>query len=202
MANDDLIFRVQRLYAAIGAVEEADISKFMPKVINDGHRIGFNQDWSGGFSEAELANFAHSLIHNIASLEGHIKKWATQNGQDKAKVDDAFNSSLALKIIKDLWNIEKHPYPPRDGGHSGKSPRADKIEGQLQLTTRAEKGSFVGLTFTPQGVPKILGDGTAKVIISGDILDKDNNNIGGLHSTALEAVKVWESVLSDFGVKL
>ena len=56
MADDDLVFRVQRLYTAIGAVEETDISKFIPKVINDGHRVGFYQDWSGGRSDAELAN--------------------------------------------------------------------------------------------------------------------------------------------------
>lgn len=55
---------------------------------------------------------------------------------------------------------------------------------------------------TPQGVPKVSGDGTAKVIASGDILDKDGNNIGDLHETALEAVEAWENVLGDFGVKL
>ena len=55
MANDDLISRVQRLYAAIGATEETDISKFMPKVISDGNRGYFYQDWSGGRSDVELA---------------------------------------------------------------------------------------------------------------------------------------------------
>ena len=74
MANDDLIFRVQRLYAAIGAVEETNISKFVPQVINDEHRIGFYQDWSGGLSNAELTNIALSLIHNIANLKDNLKK--------------------------------------------------------------------------------------------------------------------------------
>jgi hypothetical protein len=47
-----------------------------------------------------------------------------------------------------------------------------------------------------------LGEGTAKVTISGDILDSDCNNPGDLHETALEAIEVWGSVLRDFGVKL
>ena len=72
----------------------------------------------------------------------------------------------------------------------------------MQLTTKAEKSSSVGLTFAPQEVPKVLGDGTAKVIIPGDILDRDGNNIGNLYKTVLEAAEAWESVLGDFGVKL
>jgi len=201
MANDDLIFRVQLLYAAIGAVEENDISKFVPQVINEEHRTGFYQDWSSGLSDAERANYVSSLISNIASLEYHLYKWADDNGYDKTKVKGAFNISQALKIIHDLWNNDKHAGSSRNS-KSGLWPRIEKIRSSLQLTTKAEKGSSVGLTFTPQGVPKILGDGTAKVIISGDILDRDGNNIGDLHKTALEAVEAWESVLGDFGVKL
>jgi hypothetical protein len=70
------------------------------------------------------------------------------------------------------------------------------------MTTRHKKDSFIALTFTPQGVPTVSGDGTTKVVVSGDILDKDGNNIGDLHKTALEAVEAWENVLGDFGVKL
>lgn len=202
MLNNDLLFRVQCLYAAIGAVEETDISKFLPEVINDGHRIGFYQDWSGGLTDADLTNIANSLIHNIANLRDNLKNWAARNGRDKTQIDAAFKKSEALKVIQDLSNNNKHGYPPRNGGHSGKSPRVEKINRIMQMTTKAKRGSSVGLAFTLQGVPKILGNGTAKVIISGDILDRNNNRIGDLHKTALEAVKVWESVLGDFGVKL
>ena len=202
MRNDDLIPRVKRLYAAIKASEETEISKFLPKVINDGRRKGFSQDWSGGLTEAELTNIAQSLIYSIAHFDDPLKKWADHNSQDKTKVDLMFNSSLALRIIKDLSNYDKHAYPKRDGGHSGKSPRVDKFRRVMQMTTKPEKGSFVALTFTPQGVPKVLGNGTAKVVVSGDILDKDGNNIGDLHKTAFEAIEAWENVLSDYGVKL
>ena len=202
MANDDLISRVQRLYAAIGATEETDISKFMPKVINDGSRVGFYQDWSGGRSDAELANTAHILIYNIANLKDVLKKWAVRKGKDKTEVDNAFKSSQALKIIKDLSNNDRHGYDPKKRGNSGKSPRVDRITSIMRMTTKPQKGSFVSLTLNRQGVPQIAGSGTAEVIITGDILDRAGNKIGDLHETALEAVKIWESVLGDFGVKL
>jgi len=117
-------------------------------------------------------------------------------------VDVAFKSSQELKIIKDLSNNDRHGYDPKKRGNSGKSPRVDKINTIMQMTTKPEKGSFVSLTLNRQGIPQIAGSGTAKVIITGDILDKDGNKIGDLHKTALEAVKVWESVLGSFGVKL
>ena len=43
MSADDLIFRVQRIYEAIGAADGTDIGKFMPKVINGGRRVGLYQ---------------------------------------------------------------------------------------------------------------------------------------------------------------
>ena len=202
MVNDALTRRVRRIYAAVGAAEEVDISNFVPQVINDGGRVGFHQDWSGDLSDEQLSNIAHSLIHNIANLQDHLKKWAKSNDKDKTKVDDAFNKSQPLQVIQDLSNNDKHGYPPRNRGYSGKSPRVGEIRRVLQLATGAEKGSVVGIKITPQGVPTIFGSGTAKVIVSGDILDVDGNNIGDLHRTALEAVQVWESVLDDFGVEL
>ena len=202
MLNDELTLRIQRIYEAVNAVVETDISKFMPKVIKDGNRIGFYQDWSGGRSDAELENIAQMLNYTIANLKDHLKKWAVRKGKDKTKVDVAFKSSQELKIIKDLSNNDRHGYDPKKRGNSGKSPRVDKINTIMQMTTKPKKGSFVSLTLNRQGIPQIAGSGTAKVIITGDIIDKDGNKIGDLHKTVLEAVKVWESVLGSFGVKL
>lgn len=202
MDNDDLFLRIKRLYSAIKATEESDISKFLPKVINDGLRRGFFQDWNGNLSEANIANIAYSMIYNIAHFNAPLKKWAKQNYQDKTKVDDMFNSSIALRIIMDLSNYDKHAYPLRDGGHSGKSPRIGIFRRVMKMTTKPEKGSSVALTFNSQGVPKVLGEGSAKVIVTGDILDKNGKVIGDLHQIALEAVNAWENVISAFGVNL
>lgn len=202
MLNNELIHRIHRIYAAVGAAEEADISKFKSQVISDGRRIGFYQDWKGGLSDEELSNIAYSLIHNIANLLDHLKNWAKHNGQDDTKVDSTFDASEPLKIIQDLSNNDKHGYPPRDGGRSGKSPRIDKVTRLMQMTTAPEKGSFISLTFNRQGVPQIVGSGTAKVIITGDILDIDGNRMDDFHRVALQALDAWERLLCDFGIKL
>ena len=74
MRNDDLILRVKRLYAAIKASGETEMSKFLPKVINDGRRKGFFQDWGGRLTEAEVTNIAQSLIYSIAHFDAPLKK--------------------------------------------------------------------------------------------------------------------------------
>lgn len=202
MIDDDLISRVHCLYTAIKATEETDISKFMPIVTSDSKRVCFYHDWRGGRSDAELDNAIHILIYNIANLRDLLKKWADQNDKATTKVDDAFKNSLALRIIQDLSNNYRHGYDHKRHSHSSKSPRVDNITTVMQMTTKPEKGSIVSLTFNRQGVPRVVGSGTAKVIITGDILDRNNNKIGDLHKTMLEAVEVWESVLDDFDVKL
>jgi len=199
---DDLEFRIECIYEAIGAVEETDISSVEPKLIKDGRRIVFYQDWSGELSDAKLANFANSLIENISSLEYLLKKWADNNGYDKVKVDNVFQNSIALKIIHDLWNNKKHGYPPRGKSHSGLYPRVDKYNRIMRMSTSAGEGSFIGYTLNRQGVQKVIGDGNAKVIITGDILDRDGNKIGDLYETLLKAINDWEKVLAEFGVNI
>lgn len=201
MLNEGLTDRIDRIYAALGAVQEPDVSKFKPKMINDGRRAGFYQDWMGELTEADVTNFAISLISNIASLEYHLKKWADHNGRDKTVVDETFADSPELKIIHDLWNNDKHGYPPRTPSKSRLCPRVDKFNRILQMTTKPEKGSSMRLTFNKQGVPQIAGAGTAKIIITGDILDKEGNKIGDFYNTVLKALEAWENVLDIFGIK-
>jgi hypothetical protein len=202
MANTDLTHRIRRIYAAIDAVEERDLSKLVAKLINSGQVIGFYQNFSGGLRDEDLANIAHSLIHNIANLQDHLRRWAAHNGRDKTKVDDAFKNSPVLQVIKDLSNNDKHGYLPRGGGHSGNAPQIVKIRRQLQMTTKAEKGASVTVTLDPRGVPQVSGLGTAKAIITADIMDRNGNLIGDLYEVALQAIQSWEQVAKDFGVPL
>jgi len=202
MIDDDLNSRIRCLHTAIGATEETDISKFMPMVTSDGKRVCSYYDWRDGRSDEELDNAIHILIYNIANLRDLLRKWADQNGKARTKVDDAFRKSLALRIMQDLSNNHRHGYDPARHSHSGKSPRVDNITTVMQMTTKPGKGSVVSLTVDRQGVPRVAGSGTAKVIITGYILDRDGNKICDLHETMLEAVEVWETVLDDFDVDL
>lgn len=159
--------------------------------------IAIFQDFSGGLSAADLSNLAHTVIHNIANLHDHLRRWAVRNGHDKTTVDSVLDGSDALKLIKDLSNNDKHGYPPRDGGHSTCAPRLLNIRREMRLTTKPEAGSSVAMTLGPGGVPKISGTGTACAIITADVVDEAGNPRGDLFSIAKKAVETWEGLLSQ-----
>ena len=199
--NTELLQRIHRIYAAIGAVEETDPNKLKAAMNATDKFTTVRQDFRGGLTDAEISNLAHTLIHNIANLRDHLRKSAVQNVKDKKKVDEAFAQSMELKIIQDLSDNDKHGYPRRDGGLSGKCPKLVEINRIMQLETQAKKGSTSGLTLGAGGVPKFFGNGTAKAIITGDVVDNKNNCIGDLHKIATKAVEAWEQLLADFGCR-
>ena len=80
--NVDIVQRIRRVYAAIGAVEEADPNKLRATVIQTERVKAVFQDFRGGLTDEALSNLAHSLIQNIANVADHLRKWARQNGRD------------------------------------------------------------------------------------------------------------------------
>src|SRR5262245_23193863 len=115
MSNDDLLERIHRIHAAIDAVVEGDISQFPPEVISNEKGFSIYQDFLGGLNASQISNVAHSLIHNVANLHDHFKRWLRKVGQDPKRVDDLLKVSAALQVVKDLSNNDKHGYPPREG---------------------------------------------------------------------------------------
>ena len=199
---DTILQRIRRIYDSIGDIEEYDPNKFKATVIQNDKIKAVFQDFRGGFSNGDLSNYAHLVIHNLANLQDNVKRWAAHNGHDKAKVDQAVNNSFDLQIIKDLSNNDKHGYPPRDRGHSGKYPKLVDINRVMQLKTQAKKGSTIGMTLDAQGIPKIFGNGTSKAIITGNVVDNDDNLIGDFYEIANRAVEAWEQLLDDFGLNI
>nr|MBC8527797.1 hypothetical protein [Candidatus Cloacimonadota bacterium] len=167
--EDKLLQRVRRIYAAVKAVEEKDSKKLKATVITTDKVRGVFLDFCRGFSDEKLSNYAHLVIHNIANLCNHLRKWAEHNSEDKGMVDKVIGQSLELQIIKDLSNNDKHGYPPRNGGHSGKYPKLDKINRVMRLATKAKAGSTIGMTLGADGIPRFFGDGNAKAVITGNV---------------------------------
>jgi len=199
--NTELSQRIHRIYSSIKAVEETDPNKLKATVITTGKCIGVFQDFRGGLNDADLSNLAHTLIYNIAHLKNYLIQWAKDNGHDETKVDQTVANSLDLQIIIDLSNRDKHVGPRRDGGESKKRPHLVDINRVMQLKPQSKKGSSVGMTLSAGGIPKFPGDGTAKAIITGEVVDNKNNRIGALHKIATKAVEAWEQLLVDFGCR-
>ena len=102
--DDDIHLRIKRIYASIDDAEETNFDIFEPLIIEKGDTLTIEQDFQGNLSEEELSNSAHSIIHNIANLYGHLKKWASKNDVNASKIDELFNSSYEIKLIQDLSN--------------------------------------------------------------------------------------------------
>lgn len=201
--DDEILQRISRIYAAIGSIEQDDPQKLKAAVIQTEKIKAVFQDFRGGFSDDDLCNQAHSVIHNIANLRDHLRRWASHHDQDKNKVDGVdgvVDKCPELQIIKDLSNNDKHGYPPRDGGHSGKCPQLNGINHVMRLQNQAKKESMIAMTVGTGGVPKFIGDGIAKAVVTGDVVDNDGTRIGDLYEIANKAVEAWESLLVDYGL--
>ncbi len=195
-----LVNRLRRIHAALDATVEVDLGKLEAKLIETEHGNSVYQDFSGGLSPEELENLAFSLIHNIANLHDHLRRWAARTDARKEDdIDDAFHKSLPLKIMKDLSNVDKHG-PPRNRGFSGLAPRLEGVRRSLRITAKPNKG--VEITMGPRGTPQLTGEGSAKAILTGEVVDSDGNRIGELMGLATAAITAWETVARDLGLQV
>lgn len=192
--------KLNRIYASIGIIKEDNINKVKPKFIKEDNQLTITFDFMGDMSDADIVNNAQLLIHNIASLKYHLIRLFRKNQYDDKVIIDTFSNSLELKIIEDLWNNDKHGYPPRNGGHTGISPKLENIVRVLQMRTNPEKGASLGIFINMQGEIQKTGSGAHAVIITGDIMDANGIKIGDLYEMALNAVLTWEDLLSHYNI--
>jgi hypothetical protein len=200
MTPQELHTRIRRVYAAIDPLHDFDIGKLPAKVVQNERGIGMFQDFSGGLTKEDIENLAYAVVHNIANLQDHLRRWAANNGMDEKKVDATVNGSLPLQLIKDLSNNDKHGYPPRRGGRSGAAPQLVNLGRRMRLTPGPEAGSKIMMTFAPDGTPRISGSGVAYAVLTGDVVDRDGEPMGDLWEIEQNAVKAWEALLADFGI--
>lgn len=196
----DIELRLRRLRTAIGDAEESDLQKLAPTVAISDKAILVQQDFNGGLSDEQLLNHAHGVIHQIASMTDNLKRWAAKTGRDKTKVDEVFRSSNSLALLTDIWNLEKHGAPDRNGGFSGKSPHIADVHREMVLTTGSQ-GVWTGIMVGMNGAVK-FGDGTAVARLDGDILDGQGTRIAGLRDCIDDALTAWESLLLNFGLSV
>lgn len=203
MADDELIHRLRRIYAALDATEETDMSRFGLKTVVGTQWLCHYQDFTSGLSEEELENAVHSLIHNIANLHGHLRRRAGNRSRDESIINEGFNNSPALMIIVDLSNNDKHGYPSRKGGYSGKSPRIEEVTRSLRLSTGTGMNSSASVAFPLGGGPpevRASGTGEARVVTGSTVLDRKGDIIGDVRDLALEAIKALERILDQLGI--
>ena len=202
MTAGEASVRLQRIYAALDAVIDNDINKALPVLISSTQGRGVFQDFRGSLSDAELENLAHSVIHNIANHRDHTRSWVVKSakGVNKQQVDEFLKANESVAVIQDLSNNDKHGYPPRNGGFSGKAPRLTNLRRVMRLTTRAGPEGSVAFSIAPSGEQRVAGTGSANLIVTADVLNSDGTSIGDLYTIQLKAIEAWEQFLRELGV--
>ncbi len=200
--DDQMIQRIRRMHSAIGETVESDMTQLPATIVQNNVIFGVIQDFRGNKTREQFENTLHLLIDLIASLEYHLRRWASHNGHEPNKVTDFFHKSPPLQIVHDLWNSEKHG-PPREGeGRSGCNPRLENVCRVMKLSTQAKPGSLVGMTMGPGGIPVIHGNGNAAAAITADIIAADGTLIGDADFILSRAVGDCENLMKLFGIDL
>lgn len=197
--NEDLENQIQRLHAAIGVAAETNPGRLRARIVNTAEGFGFDQDFRAGQTVPELANKAFSLISIVANFREHLKKWARENGKDASLVDRTVKESDSMKIVLDLADAERHPHPRRNGGQSGKDPRLENIDQVMQLKPSATPGSSVIMQLGGDGVHRISGNGSARAVVTGDIVSGKGERIGDLQAVLCNAIECWRSLMVALG---
>jgi hypothetical protein len=194
--DNDINERIRRIYTALNHVIGSAVREVPVSTRRMGSFNFVSVDFREGLTDEELSNRVHLVIHNIANLEGHLIRWAQARGLTAGTVQDAVAQSNDLRIVIDLANNDKHGYPPRDGGKSRRSPKLVDLERWLNMTTLPEAGSFVGFTLGSDGQGRIVGGGSAAVVITGSVVDGAGSKVGDLDAILEAAICAWEAFLA------
>lgn len=190
--DHEIVERIGRISAALAVVDNKRIEMVKPTISDDGLTVDY--DFSCGQTDAQASNHLHSAIHQIASFLDHLKRWARNNNVDPKAIDKFLKQSPEICIILDLANNDKHGYPPRNKGHSGKSPQITRVDCGLRMGGQGggvltEDGSFIDMT-----------GGTNSLSIEGVVVDGNGRSLGGTHELLAKALGRYEESLSRFGV--
>lgn len=199
--NDRMNLRLRQLHAALLDAAKPGLDQVRVVELQDGSRVGWELDFAGGKTEAQLMNVAHQLIANIACLGDYLKAWCRAKGLT-IDIPAILRSNLNLALIQDLWNLEKHVEITK-GSWSTRFPELRDIHAAGRFRTQAKAGSWSGMTIDPvTGRPVMLGDGTAEQIVNATVVDRHGVRIDDLIDIAERAVEEWERHIGNAGVPI
>lgn len=193
--DEEIVFRIKRVYSAIGETIKTDFTDIKQETVKTNTGYACVIDFKGGYTDEQISNFAHMAISNVANLRNHIERWLRQNGKDESTFNRSIADSPNVKAIIDLNNNEKHGYPPRDKGLTKKSIKLNKITRSLQVRPAPAGVAFPA---TPDGNPIKINQGIAQLVVTGQIVDGDNNHYGDLHKCLLSAISEFETIISAY----
>ena len=204
---DLLDLKIRQVHEALGALKGSDLSSIKPERLSAYQGFYLEVDFSQGNTEAGLANIASLLITNIACMKDHLKVWCSKNNK-VFEGENLINSDKNVALVHDLWNIDKHAELDR-APRSGHRPRIQGLSRglsqMLSLSTGISAGSSAMITIDPRtGTMKTQtqGDGSVKLVITGQIVDEHGAVLGDFAEICEKATAAWEQALNRAGVTI
>jgi hypothetical protein len=197
----ELVEKIRRIYFAFAQVRDGNVLQVQPQYQKLPVGFAWMIDFNQGKSDAELRDRALNVVANIASIKDHLKNYCAS----KNKIfggDVLINTDLNVGVIHDLWNVDKHGQLTQS--RSGKFPKVRDLRQSMRLKTGTEAGSGVMFQMDLNGNTRIDAGkgGSAETIIDGEVVDKNNNRIGGFQEICERAVEAWEKELSAAGIPI
>jgi hypothetical protein len=202
LSIDELQGRLKRIFAALGDTLVVDFADYKPELADAEKFVFLLHEIRTRPSKEDVHNATFSAIANVGSLKDNLKKWATRNGRDAARVEEFVRNTFDLQVVLDLWNGDKHGYPLRFS-HSGREPKLTDLRTVLSLSTRTTPHSSAGLVFGPAGLQvELTRSGGGGFAITGSVVDNGGLHIGDVEDFLRRAVDAWLTLLADFGVQV
>jgi hypothetical protein len=200
---DTLDRKIRQMHAALAGLATDDLSAIQPQITSEDGYVYTKADFNRNSDPIALANAASLLIANIASIKDHLKLWCKKQNMP-FQGDALINSNVAVALVHDLWNTDKHAElntPPR----SGHKPRLKDLKTVLSISAGAAAGGGAFFSMDPR-TGKVTtgtsGGGTVQLALNAKIVDDVGNVLGDFTQTCAQAVEAWSDALSTAGVSL
>ncbi len=194
----ELQSRIERAYAAVTATAiRGPVLTFQNRPIIENDKMTALQSYSSrNFSAADTRNTAQTAIDNLAKLYDATIGWAKGAGIPESDVKAVTSDCLPLLVIRDLYNLDKHP----DSGQTSTSnlhPGLTDVRIVLQLRPN-QPGSMLMQAVADGSITTFEG---FDLQLFGEIRNRLTGDYVVLLQETLElGLRAWEKILVSKGV--
>lgn len=197
MDYNNLNSKIKRIYQSINQAHKYGPDLFNTQYVN----TELKSDGSGGvitftFSDpnddSEILNEVHNIISNLANLKDLLKETFLQHGLEDQLVEDHINKSLALQLILDLNNQDKHGYPLTKWQRSKRDPLIKNLARVITPSNKPDNKEY-----SDESGAKFFN---IMAKLHADIVDSERNHICTLDQLIHQAILDWNSILRKHNI--
>jgi hypothetical protein len=201
MDSTELLNRLARIYAAVGATISTDVDEIkVAQTDLPGGGVWLSVS-TGPMTNAELEHAVYSAVHALAVFRNYAFKYAQDAGIDAAAIRAVMANCLALRIATDLDNKEKHPGALNNT--SGVFPVLCDFRRPIQLKASAGRPATLQIIQgSPEtGKPTIRSQNVDVVIFAMIKNAQTGGVVTNLDQLLEEGIAAWEGFLDSQGIK-